>query len=246
MQAVGGALPIVEEEEHGGTLRHGAEEITELPESVRANDVAVVRRQEVARLPLADEHTEMVLPEVDHDLLKLPIARDGPRHLGGLQIAEGALCLTDLRGQLRIAHDLLARVAPGHAVALRRQLPLALLLSALRLRIQLHQVGRRHRERRIAGKELVGRAVVDALGRELKPDPAVHPRRSYFLHVAGTRSEGEAVENLLDLLFRQQLPRFRRRYDDERRQGRGRALMHAAAQSDCRADRDVTNAHALS
>src|SRR5206468_1186107 len=43
VRAVGLALPVVEIEEHRRTVRHGAEQITEISKRIRTNDVAIVR-----------------------------------------------------------------------------------------------------------------------------------------------------------------------------------------------------------
>ena len=64
-----------------GLLRDRAEQVAELAERVRANHVAIVLGEEQARLPFAGEHTEVILPEVDHHFVELTLARHGAREL---------------------------------------------------------------------------------------------------------------------------------------------------------------------
>ena len=100
---VGRTLPLVQIEQHRRALRHGTEQVAKLAERIRADDVAVVCRNEDAIESLAGEHREMVLPEIRHHFLQLPVADHGARELRRLHVAENALILPKLLAQLRIA-----------------------------------------------------------------------------------------------------------------------------------------------
>src|SRR5262249_21421454 len=91
--AICGALPIVEKEEHRGALGDRAQEIAELAQCVRTNHVAVVLREVVARLTLAREHAEVILPEIHHHFTELAFAGHGARQLRGLNLSNELLCL---------------------------------------------------------------------------------------------------------------------------------------------------------
>jgi len=93
-------LPIVQVVEHGGTARHGAEQVAEMPQGVRADHVPVERQQQVALRALARIHREVILPEVDHDLLQLSPAHHRARQLGRLEIRE-----QPARGAFRLTQD---------------------------------------------------------------------------------------------------------------------------------------------
>src|SRR5258707_15244193 len=102
MHGVSRALPLVEIEQHRGTLCHGAEQVAKLSERERADDVPVIRRDEDPDETLAREHCKVILPEVGHDLLELAVAHDGACELRGLHVAEDPLVPAELVPQLRM------------------------------------------------------------------------------------------------------------------------------------------------
>ena len=102
MQAVHGALPLIEVEQHRRTLGHRAEQVAEIAERVRANHVPVVRRDKQPRHALAGEDGEMILPEVRHHFLQLTLAAHGARELYRLQLAQRTLAATKLVAQLGV------------------------------------------------------------------------------------------------------------------------------------------------
>src|ERR1051326_7861689 len=69
-----GAQRIIEIKEHGGAFCGRGQQIFELAESVRLDDVALVRGEEPAIFALTGKDVEMVEPEIVHDLLKLGLA----------------------------------------------------------------------------------------------------------------------------------------------------------------------------
>src|ERR1039457_3202257 len=79
-------LPVVEVEEHGGTLRGGAQQVFELAEDMRANGIALVGSDQIVIRALVDENVEVVVPEVGEDLFQLPFAVDRTEELGFEQI----------------------------------------------------------------------------------------------------------------------------------------------------------------
>jgi hypothetical protein len=205
MRAVRGALPVVEEEEHRRTVRHRAKQVPEFPECVRANDVAIVLGEIQACLPFAGEHAEVILPEVDHNLVELPFARDGARELRGLDLADHLLIA--LRGlcQLRIPGEhLLPRLGPGHHRIVRAR-GLGLALQSLQVLELTHDVAGRRREDGVVPYDIVAGGIGNALGVELKVDPLVDAHGAHLRRIAWSRPERKSVEHLLDLLIGEQL-----------------------------------------
>ena len=139
MRAVGLALPVVEIEEHRRTVRDRAEQIAELAQRARTNDVAIVRREkEPLLLALVGEHREVILPEIHHHFVELSLAGHGPGQCRRLELGNRALIQLDGLHHLWIpAAGAKQRVAPcGRRVA-GPSLLLALLISRL-----LHAPGR--------------------------------------------------------------------------------------------------------
>ena len=75
-------VPIVEIEQHGGTLRGGAQQILELAEDVRANGIALICRDQITIGALLYEDIEVVIPEIREDFLQLAVAVDGAEEFG--------------------------------------------------------------------------------------------------------------------------------------------------------------------
>jgi hypothetical protein len=83
---------VVEIDEHRRALRHRAEQVAEIAEGMRT-DRALVVGEVIARLALAGEHGEVVLPEVHHDFLELTLREERTRHARGLDLGANALCI---------------------------------------------------------------------------------------------------------------------------------------------------------
>ena len=117
-----------------------------MPERVRADDVAVVRREIPARLTLAGEDREVVLPEVDHDFLELPLAHHRSRDAGRGQLGHELVRAPRLLQQLHRVGERrptgpLHRVTPRGGAKQRGRWEL------------LVQVGRAQRQRLVARRE---------------------------------------------------------------------------------------------
>ncbi len=78
--AVSHAARVVQIEEHRRALRNRFEQVAEFPERAWANDV-LIEIDEVVWLgrALRRVDVEVVLPEIGHDFLELPLARYRPR-----------------------------------------------------------------------------------------------------------------------------------------------------------------------
>ena len=205
MRAVGRALPVVEEEEHRRTLCDGAEQIAELAHRMRANHVAVVLREIESRLSLARENAEVILPEIDHHFIELPLARHGPRQLHRLQLPDDLLRLSRGAGELRILREelttrlLFARRRICAGISFDSTLKLLDLIEVAndvrRLRVQY----------RVMSRQRIGFAVIDALGVELRVNPSRQAHASYFRGIAWARTKGQTVERLLNLFVGEKL-----------------------------------------
>mgnify|MGYP003694409833 CR=1 FL=1 len=92
------------------------------PQACGPHHVALVRADHELHRPLARVHVEVVHPEVDQDLVELPLAVDGAQHLGRLQLL----------------HDLLRRAVHlgcgTFRMSSRRACPQLLLRGGLHLR----------------------------------------------------------------------------------------------------------------
>ncbi len=86
MHAVDGALEVVEVVLHRGALRNGGQQVPEFAERPRANHVAIVVDERIRGRHLADEHAEVILPEVGHHLEQLTIAGERTKGLRGQQL----------------------------------------------------------------------------------------------------------------------------------------------------------------
>ena len=201
---------MIEIEQHGGTLRDGAEQVTKLSQRIGADDVPVVRRQEDAVEPLAGEHAEVVLPEIRHHFRKLPVARHRARELGGLQVTEHALVLPELVAQLRIGlEDFGTEVLLATRVALARQLLLLLTDRLLTILVHRHEFGCRPPEHFVRCHDPIGDTVIDAVRRQLEANPLIHAHRAYLGSIPRSRAKRQAVQHLLHLLVSRLLARFR-------------------------------------
>jgi hypothetical protein len=66
-------LPVIEVKQHRRALGRGDQQVLELPEGVRADHGFDVGRRKRAIRALAEEHVEVVGPEIDHDLVELAL-----------------------------------------------------------------------------------------------------------------------------------------------------------------------------
>ena len=180
----------------------------------------------------------MVLPEIRHHLLELPLARDGTRQLHRLHVADDSASSAKLFAELRVvAHGVGAHLAPvGRGVALARGLSRALadrLLARLRERHELARVGVIRLERR--RDQRIGGCILHAVRGELQRDPLVDAHRADTRDVAWPGTEPQPVERVADLLIRRLLARLRRGHDDQphRRPGR-RGVVRAGTRRHAR------------
>ena len=181
------AEPVVEVVEHRRMMGGGPHEVGELAQRVRADRLALVHRNVPAHVALAGEDVEVVEPEVDHDLLELPLARHGADHLGRLELRRDP------------GRPLVHRVALLHL--LTRHLPARQLRAQLRIGtgVGAQELGRGHAQRRELGERCLGRGVLDLLGVELALEPKVQTERAHALDVAGTWAVGEPAQRVEDL-----------------------------------------------
>ena len=70
------AQPVVQVEEHGRALGGGFQQLAELAQGARADDVALVAGDQVAVRALVEEDVEVVEPEVGHHFFQLALAVD--------------------------------------------------------------------------------------------------------------------------------------------------------------------------
>jgi hypothetical protein len=75
-------LPVIEIEQHGGTLRGSAQQILELAEDVRANGVAFIGRDQITVGAFFQEDVEVVIPEIHEHFFQLAVAVDGAKEFG--------------------------------------------------------------------------------------------------------------------------------------------------------------------
>ena len=180
------AHPVVEIEEHRGTLRVRVEQIAKLAEDVRADDVALVLREHEARGTLPRIHVEVVEPEIGEHFLELPLAVHGAEHLLLPQLDDHAvrlllLALSELRALYRV----------------ERLLPLPPRLD-LRHLVRLRDLSRAHRQRPQPGQAGRDRAVRNALRMELLIDVAPDAHRADSRDVARPRTKADAVQDMAD------------------------------------------------
>jgi hypothetical protein len=169
MRAVDTALPVVEVVEHLRTFRDRIEEIAELAERTWTNDVPVVLDDRIAVRALADEHAEMILPEVRHDFLELSFALDGPHDARGHNLAGESL-----RDLLRATEEqtIATRIRDSDDIGRRASLVDAL-LDFLRVGMIREQFERSLALRLHSRQHAFRECVWNALGIELHLDPPV-------------------------------------------------------------------------
>ena len=85
------AQEIVQIEKHRRALCRLRDQVLELPQGVRLDDVTFVRSEVVAVFSLAGKNVEVVKPKVVHDLLELPLAVDRAANLGHGELGHNAL-----------------------------------------------------------------------------------------------------------------------------------------------------------
>ena len=94
--------PVVEIEQHRGTLRGRDQQILELAHGMRANCVLLVVSEQHAIRALVDEHIEVVKPEIGHHFVELALAVNRAQQLGlnefvgdhALRIVHGQQCFS--------------------------------------------------------------------------------------------------------------------------------------------------------
>ena len=179
------ALPIVEVEQHRGTLGGGDEEILELAHRAGANGVLDVVGCEEAIGALGEVDVEVIGPEVYHDLEQLPL---GERRPDDRQVGEFACeAPAPLGDRIRLG-------LVGHRVGHGGQLALPPL--ALRLGIQRGEVPAVILQDVKPALPLSPTVVIDPIGRELAVDPAHYALGDHPRHVAGSGPVGEAVQGV--------------------------------------------------
>ena len=82
------AQPVIEIKKHGGTLRGRDQQVFEFAESMGADDVAFISRDQVLVGVLIEVHVEMIEPEIGHHLLQLPFAIESAQKLSLLQFVD--------------------------------------------------------------------------------------------------------------------------------------------------------------
>ena len=80
-------FPVIEVEQHGRALGGGLQEVFELAEDVRADDVALVFGDQVAVGALVEVDVEVVEPEIGEDFVELAVAIDGAQEFAFGEIA---------------------------------------------------------------------------------------------------------------------------------------------------------------
>ena len=225
------ALPVVQVVQHGGTARHGDEQLVKTPQGVGTDHVAVEWQQQVTLRTLARIHREVVLPEVDHDFLELSPAHHRARQLGRLEISEQPAA-----GTLRLSQD--ERVVPGlevrqggrraigagrHGEPWRR---VAMRCGAQRggARVELRRVGERERGGGEVRQHGVDVAIGDRVGLELPGDPPLHSNRPDRRLVARPGTERQAVEHVPHPLVGAERPHAARGRRDGGERGGGRGV----------------------
>ena len=84
-------LPVVEVEQHGGTLGGGFEQVFEFAENAGADDVAFVCGDQVAVGALIEVDVEVIEPEIRQDFVELAVAVDGAQQFAFGEIARDHL-----------------------------------------------------------------------------------------------------------------------------------------------------------
>ncbi len=210
MLLVGDRAGVVQIEEHRRRLGRGLEEILEAAPDVRTDRVALERDDGEAVLALVGVDVEVVHPEVDHDLVELPLG------LGRAQDPRGGQLVEDPAGPLvgrdQVAHlgDLGLRGLGIVGLRVGRALGLDLLPGlAQRLLEALDQLRVGHRKRRIGGEARLEPAVGNPLGVELLLDVGRSAHLGDAVGVARARAEGKTVQDVERLLARSQRVRAR-------------------------------------
>jgi hypothetical protein len=198
------AARVIQIPEHRWTLSDSAEQVAEFPERARPDDVSV-EVVEVIRLRLSFlcVNAEVVVPEVRHHFLELPLARDGARDARRLKLGNdlareivSLLSLAAHRDTVGAAHGVIAGRAP-HLPAL-----------AELFRVLSQKIVRASVDRGISRDERFQAGVIDPFGMELLLDPLVEPDGSDLLHITGSRAEAETVDRVDYLLVGWELTRL--------------------------------------
>ena len=85
----GRRLPVVEIEQHGGTLRGGQQQILKAAQHVRADRVAFITGDQISVPVFIQIDVEVVVPKIGQDLFQLAVAVYGAEELGVNQIETG-------------------------------------------------------------------------------------------------------------------------------------------------------------
>ena len=195
----GHALPVIEIEEHGRASRRGEQQVRELPERARAERLLDVGRREHPIGALAEEHVEVIDPEVDHDLAQLASGERGT-HYGEL---------LHLPGEPAAHLLLLAALLGWRGQAVHRglsgALPLTLPPLLARRGVQAGKVPRVVAQDAERGGPRGHQSIVDLVGGELAVDPVHHAARRRRVYLSRPRAVGEAVESVQCGVVRRQL-----------------------------------------
>ncbi len=198
--AVRDAFPIVEIEQHRRTLGHRTEEVTELSERVRADDIAIEAPQVIPHLgAFAVVDRKVIEPEIGHHLLELTAAHLGTRDAKSLNVLQdpvgGAPGIAD-RDAVRRGHWCAIRVG-------RRAQPGG---DLVRLRDGALELGDRLLVAGELGDEGVRLPIVDRLRVQLARDPPVDAHLTNGRGLPRPCPERQPVEDLQHLLVCRQLP----------------------------------------
>src|SRR5205085_4304575 len=82
------AQPVIQIEQHCGTLRGGDQKVFESSKCMGTNRVPLVARDENAVVALVDENIEMIEPEISHHFVQLAFAINCPQQFRLRQFAD--------------------------------------------------------------------------------------------------------------------------------------------------------------
>ena len=175
------AFPVVEVEEHRGTLGGRDQKVRELAHRVGADRVLDVIGGEKPVGALRQVDVEVIEPEVHHDFVELALREDRADDGKIREFTREAPALALRRGR--------------RGVLLRCRL-LAVAPFPLRLGVHRRKVAAVIVEEGELALPLGEHVVVDPVGRELPVDPVHHTSGGHARHLAGSRSVRQAVQGL--------------------------------------------------
>ena len=171
-----------------------------MAERMGSDHVSIVLEEQQTNRPLAREHREVILPEVDHDLEQLPLARHRARELRLLQVDER---LADVSVDAVEGSRIRLHGVSSTRVAAAKRLP-----SLAKLPLERGSSGREltdgvsvEADGRIAGNEAIHRRIGLMIGVELRGDPPVDALLADAGEIARPTAEGQPAESLANLLI---------------------------------------------